>query len=166
MNSEMEQSIAFQEKQYLGYSKYSNLRRIILALFFFVTYYFSEPNIESASIFFYLGIGTLFLSAILMYVLHLETTVQNGSLIFDGLWTARKVKVDMSSIESVEQIIYSRYYVRRAVYNLHRKGRIHFYTRGKDAILLIDKDGLEYIIGTQRPDELFDVIKKELEKET
>ena len=164
MNSEMEQSIAFQEKQYLGYSKYSNLRRIILALFFFVTYYFSEPNLESANIFFCLGIGTLILSAILMYVLHLETKVQNGSLIFDGLWTARKVKLDLSSIESVEQINYSRYYVRRPVYNLHRKGRIHFYTRGKYAVLLVDKDGLEYIIGTQKPDEFFEVIKKELEK--
>lgn len=162
----MEQSIVFHEKQYLGYSKYSNLRRIILALFFFVTYYFSDPNLETTNILFYLGIGTLVLSALLMYVLHLETKIENGSLIFNGLWTARKVKVDLSSIESVEQIIYSRYYVRRAVYNLHRKGRIHFYTRGKDAILLTDKDGLEYVIGTQRPDELFEIIKKELEKET
>lgn len=160
----MEQSITFHEKQYLGYSKYSNLRRIILALFFFVTYYFSDPNLETTNILFYLGIGTLVLSALLMYVLHLETKIENGSLIFNGLWTARKVKVDLSSIESVEQIIYSRYYVRRAVYNLHRKGRIHFYTRGKDAVLLTDKDGLEYIIGTQRPDELFEIIKKELEK--
>lgn len=162
----MEQSMAFHEKQYLGYSKYSSLRRIILALFFFVSYYFSESNHKSADILFYLGIGTLVLSALLMYVLHLETKLQNGSLIFDGLWTARKVKIDMSSIESVEQINYSRYYVRRAVYNLHRKGRIHFYTRGKDAILLIDKDGLEYVVGTQRPDEFFEVIKKELEKES
>ena len=160
----MEEATAFHEKQYLGYSKYSNLRRIILSLFFFVTYYFSEPNHESAAILFYLGIATLLLSALLMYVLHLETTLKKGSLIFDGLWTARKVKIDMSSILSIEQINYSLYYVRRPVYNLHRKGRIHFYTRGKDAILLIDKDGLEYIIGTQRPDELFEVIKKELEK--
>ena len=162
----MEQSIAFQEKQYLGYSKYSNLRRIILALFFFVTYYFSEPNLESANIFLYLGIGTLVLSALLMYVLHLETTLKNGSLIFDGLWTARKVKIDMSSILSVEQITYSNYYVRRSVYNLHRKGRIHFYTRGSEAILLTDKDGLEYVIGTQKPIEFFEAIKKELEKES
>jgi len=160
----MLEKISFHEKQYLGYSKYSNLRRIILALFFFIAYYFSQPGLESTNLLFYLGSSTLLLSAALMYVLHLETTLENGSLIFDGLWTARKVKVEMSSIVSVEQIIYTNIYVRRAVYNLHRKGRIHFYTRGKEAILLTDKDGLEYVIGTQRTDELFELIKKELEK--
>jgi|TARA_B110000908_G_scaffold168159_1_gene222501 hypothetical protein len=160
----MQENTSFHEKQYLGYSKYSNLRRIILALFFFIAYYFSKPGLESTNLLFYLGSGTLLLSGVLMYVLHLETTLSNGSLIFDGLWTARKVKVEMSSIVSVEQIIYSNIYVRRAVYNLHRKGRIHFYTRGKEAILLTDKDGLEYVVGTQRPEELFELIKKELEK--
>jgi len=99
-----------------------------------------------------------------MYVLHLETTLTNGSLVFDGLWTARKVKVEMSSIVAVEQINYSNFYVKRAVYNLHRKGRIHFYTRGVDAILLTDKDGLEYVVGTQRSEELFELIKNELQK--
>jgi len=160
----MLEKISFHEKQYLGYSKYSNLRRIILALFFFIAYYFSQSGLESTNLLFYLGSSTLLLSAALMYVLHLETTLENGSLIFDGLWTARKVKVEMSSIVSVEQIIYTNIYVRRAVYNLHRKGRIHFYTRGKEAILLTDKDGLEYVIGTQRTEELFELIKKELEK--
>ncbi|MCH1436983.1 hypothetical protein N9V23_03245 [Flavobacteriales bacterium] len=161
----MNGSEAFHEKQYLGYSKYSNLRRIILALFFFVSYYFSEPSHRSADIMFYLGVATLLLSAMLMYVLHLETTLLNGCLIFVGLWTARKVKIDLSSIQSVELINYSRYYVRRPVYNLHRKGRIHFYTRGKDAVLLTDRDGLEYVVGTQRPEEFFEVLKIELEKE-
>lgn len=160
----MQENTSFHEKQYLGHSKYSNLRRIILALFFFIAYYFSKPGLESTNLLFYLGVGTLLLSGVLMYVLHLETTLSNGSLIFNGLWTARKVKVEMSSIISVEQIIYSNIYVRRAVYNLHRKGRIHFYTRGKDAILLTNKDGLEYVVGTQRPEELFELIKKELEK--
>ena len=160
----MQENNYFHEKQYLGYSKYSNLRRIILSLFFFIAYYFSKPGLETTNLLFYLGISTLVLSAGLMYVLHLQTTLSNGSLVFDGLWTARKVKVEMSSIVSVEQIINTNIYVRRAVYNLHRKGKIHFYTRGKDAILLTDKDGLEYVVGTQRPEELFEFIKKELEK--
>jgi len=162
----MGETAAFYEKQYLGFSKYSNLRRIILALFFFVSYYFSDSSHKSTDILFYLGVGMLLLSALLMYVLHLETTLKNGILIFDGLWTARKVKIDMSSIEFVEQINYSRYYVRRPVYNLQRKGRIHFYTRGEDAILLRDKEGLEYVVGTQRPEEFFEALKIELEKES
>ena len=160
----MRESNTFHEKQYLGYSKFSNLRRIILALFFFIAYYFSEPGLETTNLLFYLGVSTLVLSGVLMYVLHLETTIRGGSMVFDGLWTARKVKVELSSIVSVEQINYTNIYVRRAVYNLHRKGRIHFYTRGKEAILLTDKDGLEYVVGTQRPEELFEVIKKELQK--
>lgn len=123
----MQENTSFHEKQYLGYSKYSNLRRIILALFFFIAYYFFKPELVSTNLLFYLGTGTLLLFGVLMYVLHLETTISNGSLIFDGLWTARKVKVEISSIVSVEQIIYSNIYVRPAVYNLHRKGRIHFY---------------------------------------
>ena len=146
----MQENNYFHEKQYLGYSKYSNLRRIILSLFFFIAYYFSKPGLETTNLLFYLGISTLVLSAGLMYVLHLQTTLSNGSLVFDGLWTARKVKVEMSSIVSVEQIIYTNIYVRRAVYNLHRKGKIHFYTRGKDAILLTDKDGLEYVVPTDQ----------------
>lgn len=160
----MPEKIYFHEKQYLGYSKYSNLRRIILGLFFFIAYYFSKPGLETTNLLFYLGISTLLLSGILMYVLHLETTLTNGSLVFDGLWTARKVKVEMSSIVAIEQINYSNFYVKRAVYNLHRKGRIHFYTRGVDAILLTDKDGLEYVVGTQRSEELFELIKNELQK--
>ena len=123
----MQENTSFHEKQYLGYSKYSNLSRIILALFFFIAYYFFKPELVSTNLLFHLGTGTLLLSGVLMYVLHLETTISIGSLIFDGLWTARKVKVEISSIVSVEQIIYSNIYVRPAVYNLHRKGRIHFY---------------------------------------
>ena len=80
----MQENTSFHEKQYLGYSKYSNLRRIILALFFFIAYYFSKPGLESTNLLFYLGSGTLLLSGVLMYVLHLETTLSNGSLIFDG----------------------------------------------------------------------------------
>lgn len=160
----MPAKIHFHEKQYLGYSRFSNLRRIILGLFFFCAYYFSNPEAENTNLFFYLGIFTLVLSAVLMFVLHLQTTLVNGSLVFDGLWTSKKVKVDLSSIVSVEQIVYSNFYIRRSVYNLHRKGRIHFYTRGKDAILLIDKDGLEYVVGTQRSEELFELLKNELQK--
>jgi predicted DNA-binding transcriptional regulator len=43
---------------------------------------------------------------------------------------------------------------------LHRRGIIKFYTRGDWAVKLTDKDGLSYIIGTQKPDELLQAIKK------
>jgi hypothetical protein len=50
----------------------------------------------------------------------------------------------------------------RAVYNLHLKGTIRFYTRGVDAVELTDKDGLIYLIGSQKAEELTRVIKNKL----
>ena len=53
--------------------------------------------------------------------------VKESSLILDGLWTARKVKIDLSSIKDVSKVKYSRFFFNRAVYNLHLKGAIHFF---------------------------------------
>ena len=50
--------------------------------------------------------------------------------------------------------IYSRFFLNRSVYNLHYKKSIRFFTRGKDAVELIDQDGLIYLIGSQKAEEL------------
>ncbi|WP_304062090.1 hypothetical protein [Pedobacter glucosidilyticus] len=42
-----------------------------------------------------------------------------------------------------------------SAYNLYRNGSIKFYANRKDAIRLTDHDGLIYVIGTQRPTELY-----------
>jgi hypothetical protein len=163
----MESEIIFEESQYLGLNKLSFLRRMVLALFCFLSYYWSENTQEaigSGSLLFYLGVAIVVISAILVFLLHFRTRVINGSLILDGLWTARKVKIDLSSIKEVSKIKYSRFFFNRAVYNLHLKGAIHFYTRGKECIQLIDKDGLIYLIGSQKPTELILVLKEQLKK--
>ena len=163
----MESEILFEESQYLGFNKLSFLRRMVLALFCFLSFYWSENTndaIDSASLLFYLGVAIVVISAILVFILHFRTRVINGSLILDGLWTARKVKIDLSSIKEVSKIKYSRFFFNRAVYNLHLKGAIHFYTRGKECIQLTDKDGLKYLIGSQKPSELILVIKEQLNK--
>ena len=102
------------------------------------------------------AIGTIIF--ILLFILHFVTKVENRSIILEGLWTARKVKIDISSILTSEKVMYSKFIFNRGVYNLHRKGRIHFYTYGRDAVQLTDKDGLIYIIGSQRADELNKII--------
>ena len=81
-------------------------------------------------------------------------------MIFDGLWTARKVKIDINSLVDVKKIKYSRFFLNKSVYNLHYKGKIRFFTRGKDAVQLTDNDGQIYIIGSQRAKELVRVINK------
>ena len=163
----MESKILYEESQYLGYNRLSFLRRMVLALFCFLSYYWSENSVESegsGSLLFFLGVAIIFVSAILVFILHFRTCVANGSLILDGLWTARKVKIDLSSIKDVTKVKYSRFFFNRAVYNLHLKGAVHFYTRGNECIQLTDKDGLKYLIGSQKPSELLRILKEQLNK--
>ena len=98
----------------------------------------------------------------LFFVLHFETKVFKGSVILDGLWTSRKIKIDMASITSVRKVNYSKYTINLPVYNLHFTGKVRFYTRGDDAVELIDKDGLIYLIGSQKAAELTKVIQEKL----
>jgi hypothetical protein len=154
--------IKFVEKQYLGLNKMSLSRRITLALFCFVAYYWKQNNDKEGELFFFLGIAILVISILLVFILHFETKVQNKSIILDGLWTSRKVKIDLNSIQSAKKVMYSKYILNRSVYNLHLKGTIRFYTRGPNAVKLIDKDGLIYLIGSQNSVELERIINQEL----
>ena len=98
--------------------------------------------------------------------MHFQTKIENGSIILDGLWTARKVKIDISSLVTSTEVSYSKYILNRSVYNLHRKGTIRFYTRGKEAVSLVDKDGLIYLIGSQKASELNRVINSLIKNNT
>lgn len=158
------EDIPFLEKQYLGLNKMSLSRRITLALFCFVAYYWQDNHDKSGDLFFLLGIIILVVSILLIFVLHFETKVQNGSITLDGLWTTRKVKIDLSSIKTAKKVKYSKYILNRSVYNLHFKGTIRFFTRGNDAVQLTDKDGLVYLIGSQKADELLRIIKQEIKE--
>lgn len=171
----MEEKLLFEEKQYIGYNKWSIVWRIVLALFCFVLYYWSEnpqpvdgkiidiPSSpvgeNSGQLFFLMGIIILVLSLLLIFVLHLHTKVVGKNLIVDGLWTSRKVKIDLNNIISVKKVRYSKYYLNRPVYNLHFKNKIKFYTSGNDAIEITDKEGLKYRIGSQKAAELCNCIQ-------
>jgi hypothetical protein len=172
--------ILFEEKQYMGHNRLSIVIRSLLTLFCFIAYYWSEnpkpvqvsifkigsypiENInESGLIFFIVGICILVFSTGLTYVLHIQTTVYNGFLILDGFWTARKVKIDLKNIVSIRRSRYKKNMLRRAVYNLHNKGVIRFYTSGEEFIELVDNDGFTYRIGSQKTPELFKVLKKQI----
>ena len=152
----------FIEKQYLGLNKISLSRRIALAIFCLVAYYWRENHDKAGELYFFIGIAIMVISMILVFILHFETKIKNGSIILDGLWTSRKIKIDTLSIVTVKRVKYSKYILNRAVYNLHLKGTIRFYTRGVDAVELTDKDGLIYLIGSQKAEELTRVIKNKL----
>lgn len=172
----MQDQHLFEEKQYIGYNKWSILWRTVVGLFCFVLYYWSEnPNPvdvavmelpsspvgeDSGQLFFLMGLIIMSLSLILIFVLHIHTKVINNNLILDGLWTSRKVKIDLGSILTVRKVPYSNYLLNRPVYNLHFKNKIRFFTQGNDAIELTDKDGLQYIIGSQKADELAKLLEQ------
>ena len=152
----------FIEQQYLGLNKMSITRRMSLAIFCLVAYYWRENHDKAGELYFFIGIAIMVISILLLFILHFKTQVKNGSIILDGLWTSRKIKIDTVSIVSVKKVQYSKYFLNRAVYNLHLKGTIRFYTRGTDAVELIDKDGLVYLIGSQKAAELTRVIQEKL----
>jgi hypothetical protein len=134
----------FIEKQYLGLNKMSLSRRMSLAIFCLVAYYWRENHDKAGELYFFIGIGIMVISILLLFILHFE------------------IKIDTASIVSVKKIKYSKYFLNRAVYNLHLKGTIRFYTRGIDAVELTDKDGLIYLIGSQKSEELTRVIQDKL----
>src|ERR1035437_8548711 len=178
---EEKDNLLFEEKQYIGYNKWAILWRTVLALFCFLLYFWSENpkpigvsvvNTElfktpssivgenSGQLFFLMGIIIMLLSLILIFVLHLHTKVINNNLILDGLWTSRKVKIDLSSIVEVKKVKYSVYLLNPPIYNLHFKNVIRFITQGNDAVQLTDKDGLKYLIGSQKAEELASLLKQ------
>ncbi|MCB0484393.1 MAG: hypothetical protein KDC37_07495 [Flavobacteriales bacterium] len=161
----MKGEILYSERQFLGRNQYSINRRLVLAIFCFVFYYLGSKQgldfVIAHEYFFYLGVFVLLWSIGLMFILHLKTEIRPGALILNGIWTSRLVKVDLNSIVAVEQVPYSRLTLNRPVYNLHRRGIIRFYCSGRDAIKLTDRDGLIYLIGTQRPSEFYNAVVAE-----
>ena len=153
----------FIEKQYLGLNKMSISTRMTLAIFCFVAYWWSQEHERSGDLFFLMGVIILVISVLLVFMLHFQTRISNGFIILEGLWTARKVKIDINSLSSVKKVNYSRFFFNRSVYNLHYKGTIRFFTRGNEAAELVDTDGQVYLIGSQKSEELVRVINKKIQ---
>lgn len=165
-----EQHIEFEEKQYLGLNKYSIYRRALLIGFCLIVYFTSEHSSrievkdQTEQLLLIIASAIAVFSVVLLFILHLHTKVYSNSLEINGFWTARKVKIALSHIKQVEVMRYSRYLFNRPVYNLHSNGTVKFYTRGNYAVQLTDRDGLIYIIGTQRPEELKALIEQKLSR--
>jgi len=158
----MANRFAFLEKQYIGRDYIRIAIRLIMAAFCFGAYVYERDRDNTQDLFLVVGFGIIGISILLLFLIHYKIIIDNGSVTIDGLWTAKKVKIDLNSIVNVRKDSYSNYLFNNPVYNLHRKGSIRFYSSGKDAIVLTDRDGLEYYIGTQRPNEMYLVIQAEM----
>jgi hypothetical protein len=154
----MSEKKLFEEKQYLGYNKYALVRQLVLSIFCFTAYHYTEQSL--GDLFFLIGMSILVISVILLFILHIHTSVYENSLTLDGLWTAKKVKIDLNSIVSVEKTPYSKYLLNNPVYNVHSKGIIRFYTGGhNEAVKLTDRDGLVYLIGSQKAEIFYNIVE-------
>ena len=158
------QKYAYLEKQYIGRDYIRICIRLLLAAFCFGAYVYERDRDNTQDLFLVVGFGIIGISILLLFLIHYKTIIINKSLILDGLWTAKMVKIDLNSIVSVRKDQYNNFFFNNPVYNLHRKGSIRFYSSGRDAVVLTDRDGLEYYIGTQRPNEMYLVIKDEMSR--
>ncbi len=170
----MQDKILFEEKQYIGYNKWAILWRTVLALFSFVLYYWSEnpkpidvsgiaiPSSpvghESGHLFFLMGVIITLLSLSFIFILHIHTKVINNELLLNGLWTSRNVKINLNDVVEVKKIKSRTFFLNPPTFNLHFKNKIYFYTQGNDAVELTDKNGLTYSIGSQKADELANLL--------
>lgn len=164
----------------MGHNRFSIMVRTVLTIFCFLGYYWSEnPKpvqvsffkigsypiqgfSNSGLIFFIVGISILVLSAGLTYVYHIKIKVYRGYLLLDGFWTSRKVRIDLKNIVSIRKSRYKKNVLRRAVYNLHNSGLIRFYSSGEDFVELVDNGGFTYRIGSQKVQELFNVLNNQM----
>lgn len=154
------------EKQYIGRDYIRISIRLIMAAFCFAAYVYERDRAHTVDLFLVVGFGIIGVSILLLFLIHYKVTIENKSVIIDGLWTSKKVKIDLNSIVSLRKATYSNYIFNNPVYNLHRNGSIRFYSSGKDAVVLTDRDGLEYFIGTQRPNEMYLVIMEEMQSQS
>lgn len=160
----MTENYSYHEKQYLGRDYNFISIRMVMAIFCFIAYYWTENRERNGELLLVAGCGILLVSVIMLFMLHYSTIIKNKAIILNGLWTTRLVKIDLNSIVKIEKADYSKYFLNNPAYNLHRNGTIRFYAGGKDAIKLTDRDGLVYIIGTQKSLELFNAIEAEMKK--
>ena len=100
----------------------------------------------------------------LTFILHSHTRVFANYIVIDGFWTARRVKINLNTITHIRKSRYKKHIFRRAVYNLHSKGVIRFFTSGNEFVELVDNTGFAYRIGTQKAPELYQILRKQLSK--
>jgi hypothetical protein len=150
------------EKQYIGREFIPMTIRLVLAMFCFAAYFFTDERERNGDLLVVVGFAIIIISIIMGFLLHFRTRIFNKSILLDGLWTTRLVKIDLNSIVKVEKGQYSKYLFNNPVYNLHSKGTIRFFASGNDALFLTDRDGLVYIIGSQHINELFRAVQEEM----
>lgn len=133
-----------------------------MAAFCFAVYVYERDRDNTVDLFLVVGFGIIAVSIVLLFMVQYKTVIENKKVVIDGLWTTKKVVIDLNQITQIKKATYSRFFFNNPVYNLHKNGTVRFFSSGRDAIVLTDRDGLEYYIGTQRPNEMYLVLQNEM----
>ena len=138
--------------------------RVVLAVFCFAAYFWSKNRELSGNLFLVLGIAISSISLVLVFLTHFRTRVYEGTIELEQYWSIRKVKIPIKNIREVSVVTYSRFYINNPVFNLHLKGRVHFYTSGHKSVKIDDKDGLIYLIGTKEGEALAKAVQDRMKE--
>lgn len=160
----MNDKILFEEKQHIGFNRMTMTRNLVLVLFCFVAYYWTENRELNGNVFFYLGCAILLFHILSLFVTHIRIWVTVEMIQLKGVGVARNVVIPLNKIRSVEKQKYSQYLINNPVFNLHREGVLKFYSTGNDAVKISMEDGMTYLIGTQRADELYRLLNEQINK--
>lgn len=99
----MSEKAVFIEKQYLGREWIPITIRLVLAMFCFAAYFFTDERERNGDLLAIVGFVIIIISIIMGFLLHFSTKVVNKSILLDGLWSTRRVKIDLNSIVNVEK---------------------------------------------------------------
>lgn len=158
----MDSRYTYIEKQYIGRDYIRICIRLIMAAFCFAVYVYERDRDNTVDLFLVVGFGIIGVSIILLFMVQYKTVIENKKVVIDGLWTTKKVMIHLNNVVAIRKETYSRYFFNNPVYNLHKNGTVRFFSSGRDAVVLTDTDGLEYYIGTQRPNEMYLVLQNEM----
>jgi hypothetical protein len=99
----MSEKAVFVEKQYLGREFIPITIRLVLAMFCFAAYFFTDESEHNGNLLVLVGFCHHHHLHHHGFFTALQYPVENKSIRLAGLWTARVVKIDLNSIVKAEK---------------------------------------------------------------
>jgi hypothetical protein len=170
------------ERQFLGQNKLYIIIRLMLMLFCFIGYYWSEnpkpvytqignirigsypakdlPN--SGELFFILGIFLLLLSLLLMFIPHITISSENKVLRISRFANKNHYLISFSDITHARVIHLRNHLFLRPSFSMHPVESTRFFTAENTAIELQTSSKTRILLATQRPGELLALLREKV----
>jgi len=162
------------ERQYLGQNKLFIIIRLLMMLFCFTGYYWSEnpkpvytlignfrigsypagdiPN--SGEAFFLLGLLVLVLTLVLLFIPHLTISSDNNSLRVTRFAGKKSYVIPFEQLTHIRHVQLHNHLLLRPAFTIYPAESTRFFTGENDALELQTREGKRITIATSRPLEL------------